>query len=176
MLKPKKTGMTKSEVVGFSLAFCAIWGLLLVGLHLSTLHWDDGLQNIAGIRDYKAGHYNAAIQELSIYLKAHPTTPLGGFKMRTTSDDAQYFLAQALRKKHRYAEAEDAFRVYARCSAEEEGDYMLGKTLLEDNKPVEARAAFQKVIDTDQMQDKHGHSWHLVDLSKAELAKMNQPH
>lgn len=175
MLKPGKTGMTKSERIGYSLGYCAILGLLLVGLHLSTLHWSIGVdQNIAGIRDYKAGRYAVATQELRAYLKAHPPTPLGGFKLRTTTDDAQYYLGEALRKQHRYAEAEDTFRVYSRCSAEEAGEYMLGKTLLEDNKPVEARAAFQRVIDTDQTQDKHNHSWHLVDLSQAEIAKMDK--
>lgn len=169
--------MSKSKKTGFGLAYCATLGLLLAGLHFSGVHRSDGVnQNIVGIRDYKAGRYAVATQELSVYLKAHPPTPLGGFKMRTTTDDAQFYLGEALRKQHRYAEAEDAFRVYSRCSAEEAGDYMLGETLLEDNKPVDARAVFQQVIDTDRMQDKHSHSWRLVDLSQAEIAKINQPH
>ena len=177
MLKSGKSGMSKSGKIGFGLAYCGMLVLLLIGVYLSRVYHGGGTdQNVAGIRDYEAGRYAIAIPELRTYLKAHPPTPLGGFKLRTATDDAQLYLGEALRKQHRYAEAEDAFRVYSRCSAEEAGDYRLGETLLEDNKPVEARVAFQRVIDTDETQGNHGHSWHLVELSKAEIAKINQTH
>ena len=129
-------------------------------------------QNIAGIRDFKAGHYDVAIQELNAYLNAHPLLPEQPFG---TSDYAEEYLGLALLKQRHYPEAESAFRIYARCSAGNEGGYWLGVALSRDGKKTEARAKFQEVISNEMGQGAGTRDEALVNACQERLDEMDRP-
>lgn len=114
-----------------------------------TSRQDHDDQNIAGIRDYKAGHYDVAIQELNGYLKIHPLVFKNYFHFYGTSNYAEKYLGLALMKQHRYREAIDAFRIYAHCSGGNEGNYLMGLALFRNGNKAEARAKFQEVVDSE---------------------------
>jgi len=138
-----------------------------------TTHKSYEDQNIAGIRDYKAGRYDVAIEELNAYLKVHPLVlkePFG------TSDYAEKDLGLALMKQHRYPEAESAFRIYSRCSAGDEGSYWLGVALFRDGNKTEARAKFQVVINNEMGQGMSTRDEALVNACYKRLNEMDHSH
>jgi len=133
-------------------------------------------QNIAGIRDYKAGRYDVAIEELNAYLKVHPLVFKNYVHFDGTSDYAEKDLGLALLKQHRYPEAESAFRIYARCSAGDEGSYWLGVALFRDGNKTEARAKFQVVINNEMGQGMSTRDEALVNACYKRLNEMDHSH
>lgn len=132
-------------------------------------------QHIAGIRDYKAGRYDLAIRELDVYLKSHPLVLRKHMGlMADTPDYAEKYLGFALMKQKRYAEAADAFRIYAHCSDAETGNYLLGNALLKAGKNTEAKKAFQQVIEEQQQNASSRKSYHLSDLSRDKIKEIDQ--
>ena len=122
-------------------------------------------QDLAGIHDYNAGRYDAAIRELSVYSKAHPLTADHGL-FGGKSNYAQYYLGLALLKQHRNAEAVNVFRVYARYWDSREGNYLLGVALMRNGSKVEARATFQQLIHSEMGEGMSTRNEALVNLSE----------
>ena len=96
-----------------------------------------------------------------------PREPFG------TSDYAEKYLGLALLKQYRYPEAESAFRIYARCSAGNEGSYWLGVALSCEGQKLEARAKFQEVIDNEMGQGMTTRDEALVNACQRRLDEMN---
>lgn len=132
-------------------------------------HSDYEAQNIAGIRDYKAGHYDVAIQELNVYLKVYPLVLREHIHTQGKSDYAEHYLGLALMKQHRYLEAGDAFRIYAHCSDGADGNYMQGEALLDNGNKAEARTAFELAIQNDESRYRN-----LTWKSQQMIAKIDQ--
>ena len=132
-------------------------------------------QDLAGIRDYKAGRYDAAIQDLSGYLKVHPDTADQG-SVADSPQYAQYYLGLALLKQRRYAEAVDVFRTYAQYSAGNEGNYLLGVALFRNGDKTEARVKFEEVIHGEISKSASTHEEHLVTLSEKMIDKVDHSH
>ena len=140
-----------------------------------TSRQDHDDQNIAGIRDYKAGRYDVAIRELNVYLKVHPLVFKNYVHFDGTSDYAEKYLGLALMKQHRYKEAVDAFRIYAHCSGGNEGNYLLGIALFRNGNKIEARAKFQEVVKSEMGNGMSTRNETLVTYSEKMIDQIDRP-
>ncbi len=131
--------------------------------------------DLVGIRDYKAGHYDAAIRELTAYSKAHPLSAEHGL-FAEKPQYAQHYLGLALLKQHRYNEAVSVFRVYAQYAASDEKYYLLGTALFYSGNKREARTEFRKTIDDEMQEPSRGRDERLITSSEEWIAKIDQAH
>ncbi len=90
--------MKAAEVILMEKSTKIVIGVIVFGFVLpcaTILRYVDEQQtraeDLAGIRDYKAGHSGAAIPELSVYLKAYPLAAEHS-QMPGKSPYAQYYL------------------------------------------------------------------------------------
>ena len=152
-------------VLGFILPLAII--LPLVSEH------DKKATDLAGIRDYKAGRYAAAIPELKSYLKIHPFVANHNL-MAEKPNYAQRYLGLALLKQHRYAEAVSVFRVYSQYAAGNEKNYLLGKALFCNGNKAEARVKLQGAIDEEMQQSLKTRDYHLINSAEAMIKEMDR--
>ena len=134
---------------------------------------DKKATDLAGIRDYKAGRYDAAIPELKSYLKMHPFVA-NHDSMAEKPDYAQHYLGLALLKQHRYAEAVSVFRAYSQYAAGNEKNYLLGKALFCNGSKAEARSKLQGAVDEEMQQSFKTRDYHLINSAQAMIKEMDQ--
>ena len=138
-----------------------------------TLEHDRKATDLTGIRDYKAGRYDAAIPELETYLKTHPFAANHNL-MAEKPDYAQHYLGLALLKQHRYAEAVSVFRVYSQYAAGNEKNYLLGKALFCNGNKMEARTKLQSAVDEEMQQPFKTRDYHLINSAEATIKEIDQ--
>ena len=152
-------------VFGFMLPLAII--LPIVSEH------DTKATDLVGIRDYKAGRYDAAILELKSHLNTHPFVANHNL-MAEKSDYAQHYLGLALLKQHRYTEAVSVFRVYSQYAAGNEKNYLLGKALFCNGSKAEARTKLQGAVDEEMQQSFKTRDYHLINSAQAMIKEMDQ--
>ena len=134
---------------------------------------DKRATDLAGIRDYNAGRYDAAIPELRSYLKTHPYVERHT-AMPEKVDFAQKYLGLALLKQHHYAEAVSVLRVYSQYEPGSGTHYLLGKALFYNGDKAEARAKFKEAVNEELQESLKTRDYHLIDSAEAMIKEIDQ--